>query len=436
MECITNYPERILPVTFFLLCLTGGILLFLPLSSNINLSFIDSIFTAVSAVCVTGLSVIDIGKELTGFGQFVLMLLIQLGGLGIMTISSIVFILLGKRMSVSQEKTARSIFDVESKNEIKKSLFVIFKYTLVVESVGALILALCFGHLESNMLTGLKYGIFTSISAFCNAGFFFNGNSLMNYTSEPIILYTISSLIILGGISPAICVSLITLKKGRKLSPLAIIVFYTTLTLLIGGALFFYISEYNGVLAGMSIFDKINNAWFQSATSRTAGFNSVDLADINAGTYIVMLILMILGGSPGGTAGGVKTSTIGVLMLTCYNTVRGRQNIIRNKKIQNSIVRKATTLMISYLLVIFIGVLMLFTTQIGSPAQYIFETISALGTVGLSQGITGSLDSVGKIIIISLMFLGRVGPATLICYLNTRSIDTKITYPDAKISLT
>ncbi len=435
-DFILKYPERILPVTFFLLCLAGGILLYLPFSSPHGVNFIDALFTAVSAVCVTGLSVVDFGSKFTGLGQFIVMLLIQVGGLGIMSISSIVFILLGKRMSLTHERSARYIFEAESKEDIKNSLILIFKYTFLVELIGAVILTGAFSFIERNVLTGLKYGIFSAVSAFCNAGFFFTGDNLVSYNHYPIITYTISFLIILGGISPAICVTLMNLFKRKKLPPVSVIVLTVTCALLFFGTLFFFISEYNGVLSGMTIADKINNAWFQSVTARTAGFNSVDLSNINMGTFLLMVGLMIAGGSPGSTAGGLKTTTVGIFFLTFWNTIRGKDNIIRNRAIRIDTIQKAVTLTAAYFFILGISILMLLTTQSANPLKLIFEAVSALGTVGLTMGATTALDGVGKIIIIATMFLGRVAPATLVCYLNTRITDSRIGYPDAKISLT
>ena len=433
-DFMSQSPEKILPLTFFLLCLLGSILLFLPFAGH--LSFLDAMFTSVSAVCVTGLTVVDISKDLSNAGQFILLLLIQTGGLGIMSISSIIFILLGKRMSVRYEKNARRIFDAESREEIIDSLYLIFKYTFLLELIGAVILSVCFILAESDLLYALKMGIFTAISAFCNAGFFLKSNNLIAYNHHPVVLYTVSFLIILGGISPAICVTLTRIFKKQKLSPVASIVFYTTLILLLTGTFVFFIAEYNGVLADMSFADKINNAWFQSATMRTAGFNSVELGNINGVSYILCIILMIIGGSPGGTAGGIKTTTFGVLMITCYNTFKGQSNIIRNRLIRMETLQKALTLTIIYLGVLLISVLVLGTTQQIQLKQLIFEAVSALGTVGVTIGATPFLDEVGKVVIIITMFLGRVAPAVIICYLNTKDVESRISYPDAKISLT
>lgn len=429
-------PERILLLSFFALCILGAFLLFLPFSHNGEFKFIDSIFMATSAVCVTGLSVIDITKTLSGAGQFILLMLVQVGGLGIMSISAIIFILLGKRMSLSHEKTAKNIFDAESKEEIKNSIILIFKYTFLLELSGAIILFAGFLIQGKSIIESFYLGFYTAISAFCNAGFFLNSNNLIDYYDVPVILYTISFLIILGGLSPALSVMIYNVFKKKKLPPVGIIVLYSTIILLFSGCLFFMISEYNGVLDGFSFFEKFNNSWFQSASARTAGFNSVDLGKINTGTYILMLFLMITGGSPGGTAGGIKTTTLSILLLTAYNTLRGRKNIVRNRRIMHDTVHNAITLVTVYLSVLLLLILMLLTTQTINGKELIFEAVSAIGTVGLSMGITQNLDEVGKTIIVSAMFLGRTLPATLICYLNGKSYQSKLIYPDAKISLT
>ena len=434
LDFITKSPERILSITFFLLCILGCLILFLPCSGN--LSLIDALFTSVSAVCVTGLSVVDISKDLTGFGQLMLIALIQTGGLGIMSISSVIFIMLGKRMSLRYEKNARRIFDAESREEIKSSLFLIFKYTFLLEFFGGILLTAGFTFAEKNFITGLKMGFFTAVSAFCNAGFVLNSFNLVAYNTNPLILYTISFLIILGGISPAICIMFSRILKKQKLPPLALIVFNSTLILLATGTIIFFIAEYNGVLEGMGWFDKLNNSWFQSVTLRTAGFNSVGLVHISGITYIMFIVFMIIGGSPGGTAGGIKTAVISIILITCYNTLFGKSNIIRNRTIQPLMVQKAVTLTLIYLGIFLISSCMLITTQQISDSALVFEAASALGTVGLTIGATPGLDEVGKMIIIITMFIGRVAPATIVYYMNSKYTETRVTYPDAKISLT
>ena len=431
---VVKSPVRILPVTFFILCVLGGILLYLPCCGK--MSFIDALFTSVSGVCVTGLSVQDISTELNVFGQFILMFLIQAGGLGIMSISSIIFLLLGKKMSVAYEKNARSMFDAESKEEIKESLFLIFKYTFILECLGFIILSLRFSYLNKDILFGLKQGLFLAVSAFCNAGYALIPDNLIPYNSDPLIIMTVSFLIIFGGIAPVIAITLPKFLRGEKLSPLATIVFNTTITLLVVGTLIILMSSFEGALNGMSFSDKLLNAFFQSVSARTAGFCSIDLSNISCGSYFTLIFLMIVGGSPGGTAGGIKTTTFAILIITAYNTFLGRKNITRNREISHETVYKAIALIFAYLFILMISCFLLLTTQMLSHSKLVFEAVSAMGTVGLSMGVTSQLDIFGKIVIILTMFFGRVFPAMVIYYLNSRSNEIYLSYPNAKISLT
>ena len=427
-------PVRILPITFLFLCLLGGILLFLPISGS--MSFIDALFTSVSGVCVTGLAVNDITKELTTIGQFILMLLIQVGGLGIMSISSIIFLVLGKKMSVTYEKNARSMFDAESKDEIKESLLLIFKYTFLLEFIGFIILFVRFSCLNNDLLFGFKQGIFLAVSAFCNAGFALNTYNLIPYNSDITIILTVAFLIIFGGIAPVIAIALPKFLKREKLSPIITIVFTTTIVLLFLGTILFLISEYKGILSEMNLIDKILNSFFNSVSARTAGFSSVDLSGITCGSYLTLIFLMIIGGSPGGTAGGIKTTTFAVMVITCYNIFAGKKNIVRNREISYETVYKAIGLTFVYLMVLTLSIILLTTTQIVPHTKLAFEAVSAMGTVGLSMGATPNLDVFGKIVIIMTMFLGRVLPAMIIYYLNSQTNEFYLNYPKAKISLT
>ena len=433
-EEIVKSPVRILPVTFLILCLLGGVLLYLPCCGT--MSFIDALFTSVSGVCVTGLSVQDISTELNIFGQFVLMVLIQAGGLGIMSISSVIFLLLGKKMSVTYEKNARSMFDAESRDEIKESLFLIFKYTFIIEFIGFIILSARFAYINKNLLFGIKQGMFLAVSGFCNAGYALITDNLIPYNSDPVIILTVGFLIIFGGIAPVTAITLPKFLRGEKVSPVAKIVFITTIALLATGTVFILTSSFDGVLQGMSFSDKLLNAFFQSVSARTAGFSSVDLSTISCGSYFTLIFLMIVGGSPGGTAGGIKTTTFAILIITAYNTFSGRKNIMRNREISHETVYKAIALIFAYMLILIISCFLLITTQMLPHSKLVFETVSAMGTVGLSMGITSQLDAFGKIVIILTMFLGRVLPAMVIYYLNSRTNEFYLSYPNAKISLT
>ncbi len=433
-DSIVKSPVRMIFATFLFLCLFGGVILFLPCCGN--LSFIDAMFLSFSGVCVTGLATVSIDTNLTTLGQFFLLLLIQTGGLSIMSISSIIFLMLGKKMSLSYEKHARNIFGADSKQEVKKLLFLIFKYTFICEFIGFLILSTKLYFSENDLIYAIKHGLFLSVSAFCNAGFTLFNDNLVSLNSDSIILFTISFLIILGGIAPVIVLMFPKVLKREKLEPMALIVLNSTIALLLLGTFIFFISEYNNSLVSMNLFDKILNSWFQSVTTRTAGFNSLDLNNIQNVTYSLFLFLMIIGGSPGGMAGGVKTTTFSILCITAYNTISGRKNIIRNREIDSDVIYKAITMIMLYLCIIIIAVFILITTQSVAQKELLFETVSAMGTVGLSIGATANLDVVGKIVIILTMFLGRILPAIFICHTNSQIISSDIKYPKAKIILT
>lgn len=433
-DFVFKSSARIILITFLLLCLFGGFILSLPCCGNISL--VDAMFTSFSGVCVTGLSTIDISNDLTFLGQIVLLILIQIGGLSIMSISSLIFFLLGKKMSLSYEKNARNIFNVDSREEIKESLYTIFKYTFVIETIGTLILSCRLLFFSHDFLYAIWNGVFLAISAFCNAGFTLFQNNLISHSNDPIIILTISFLIILGGIAPAIAITFSNFLRREKLSPMVVIVFNVTIILLFFGTFIFFISEYNNTLSNLNIFDKLVNSWFQSVTTRTAGFNSIEIGKLNPSTYILFLFLMTIGGSPGGMAGGIKTTTLGLFFVTCYNTVLGQKNIIRNKEISPETIYTALSLILLYVSVIIIATLILTTTQEIPYNKLLFEVVSAMGTVGLSMDITTKLDTVGKIVIGVTMFLGRILPAIFICHVNSNINKTELKYPQAKILLT
>jgi len=378
----------------------------------------------------------NLGSDFTAAGKFIIITLIQLGGLGIMSFTSIIFIIFGKRMSLSHERAMKNIIDSDSQEEIHNSLKLIFKYTFFLEMAGAGVLAYLFFPYSHDIYSAAKLAVFTSVSAFCNAGFFPDPASLYAYQHNPAVLYTVSFLFIAGGVSPAVGILLPKFLARRSLPAMPVIVLSSTALLLVCGTVLFFVSEYNGVLSGLDIWDKISNAWFQSATARTAGFSSVDLSGMHAGTFVMMVILMIIGGAPGGTAGGIKVCAASVLVVTCVNTVFGRDNIVRNRRFDINIINKSLTLVMAYLFMLAFMSAALFTTQTIEPYKLFFEAVSAMSTVGLSLNVTPNLDEVGKVIIILTMFFGRVFPATFICWINSRYENSKIIYPPAKISLT
>jgi trk system potassium uptake protein TrkH len=433
-----DHPARALISTFFGLCLLGTLLLQRPWATagDQSIPVIDAAFTSVSAVCVTGLVVLDTAKDFSLFGQSCLLLLIQLGGLGIMTITTIALHVIGKRLSLRQERLLTSLTET-NRPDLIRSLLTIVRFTLLTECTGAILLFLGFWLTGTPWHSALWKGVFTSISAFCNAGFALDSTSLILYQHSPIILCTVATLIILGGLAPVTCLLVPQWIRGRQIGVAPRIALVTSTVLLLVGTCSFLVFEWEQSLADLSLVDKLCNAWFQSVTLRTAGFNSVELEGMLAPTLLLALCWMFIGGSPGGTAGGIKTTTIGILAVTFWATVRGQTSVmIQNRKINEATINRAITICAAGIIVLLAAFLALSLTQPLPARALMFEVISALGTVGLSLGMTPDLDSMGKIIIMLTMFIGRVGPMTLFTLLSTGHQGTGSRYPDARITLT
>ncbi|OGV35589.1 MAG: hypothetical protein A2020_07035 [Lentisphaerae bacterium GWF2_45_14] len=438
MEPLLGHPARLLVSTFFGLITVGTLLLMLPAASASDkwIAPIDAAFTSVSAVCVTGLIVLDTPVDFSITGQFFILLLIQAGGLGIMAIATIALHAIGKRFSLRQERILATVNGNEH-GQLYKSLRRVLVFTLLAESIGAIILTILFYLREDNILTALWRGVFTSISAFCNAGFALQSNSLMDYQQHPLILHIVAILIILGGLSPAVCAFIPDFIFGRRVSPPAFLVLVSSALLLLSGTVVIAAMEWNSTLSNLSYADKIHNAWFQSATLRTAGFNSIDISSISPPVYLIMLVFMFIGGSPGSTAGGIKTTTLAVFVLCMSSIVRGRPDIVvRNHKIEFETVYKSIAVIGAGLLFLLISVMALELTQLIPVRDIVFEAFSALGTVGLSTGATQRLDEIGKVIIILTMFLGRIGPLTMFMVLSSPVLRKNAQYPSVKIPIT
>ncbi len=436
-ETLVNHPARVLLITFLGLCSLGTLMLIIPWATREgSIGLVDSAFTSVSAVCVTGLVVLDTGRDFTILGQFFILVLIQSGGLGIMTITTVALHAMGRRLSLRQEGLMTRMTDTDYQN-LLSSLILIVKFTFAMEFMGTLILTGLFYPCKKSLMQSLWCGIFTSVSAFCNAGFALQTDNLLLYQKNPMILHTIAMLIIFGGMAPAANMMIPRWVRRKRIPVSAFISLMTTAVLLLSGIFFILSFEWNGILSELSIMNKIHNAWFQSVTLRTAGFNSVDISSMSSPAFLVMLCLMFIGGSPGGTAGGIKTTTAGVLALTFWSKITNRNAvIIKNRIIRSDTVYQAITIVFSFIFLWFVVVLMLEVTQ-GIPArEIIFEATSAIGTVGLSTGATPSLDEIGKIIIMMAMFAGRIGPMTLFMLLSEDKTIPVSRCPDAKITLT
>ena len=428
-----RHPGRCLALTFLLLCAAGTLLLRTPAAAP-NIKVIDAAFTAVSAVCVTGLSTVDISKDLTLTGQIFLLLLIQAGGLGIMTLAAVVLHALG-RLTLNLEHLASGVNEEEEQG-IVTTLKRILKVTFICETVGAVLLTGCFFTVNGNWLEAAGLGIFTSISAFCNAGFFPGADSLVPYAGEKCLLIIVALLITAGGVAPAVTTSIFPLRPFARLPFISRLVLAATLLLLTAGTVLLLIFEWNGIFGGLAPGDKVVNAFFHTATLRTAGFNSVGLARTGVPALLVMMLLMFAGGSPGGTAGGIKTTTLAVLFLAFLAAVRHEEEITcGGRRIPLSAVVQAVAVTAASAGVLLTVIIMLLTTQSTGARELIFESVSALATVGLSLGATRELDEVGKIIVMTAMFVGKIGPLTLFLLLSDKKSAPQPGLPPVKIPL-
>jgi len=436
LQFLFEKPEYGLVIFFVSLCTVGSLILLLPFSTIGSMAIIDIIFTVVSAASVTGLTVVDVSTAFTAFGKVIIILLIQLGGLGIMSITVFIAYLFRKKLSLAQEKVLTEITMTDNKTLIS-SLLIVLKVTFIVESIGAIILTACYFNYGDSFYSALGKGIFTSISAFCNAGFTLHSDNLAMYQSSPILLLTVSLLIILGGIAPAACLLIPSWISGKPIAMGVRMPFVMTAYLLVIGTLFILIFEYNGILRHLDFFDKVTNAWFQNVTLRTAGFNTVDISSISGATFIIMLIFMFIGGSPGSTAGGIKTTTLFILIITFWAVISNKNTLtLYKREICKEMSLRAIAIFFSGVLIWIAGVMILEVTQDISIKKIMFEVTSAMGTVGISMGITAMLDEIGKITIIFLMLLGRVGFITIFVLLSRDHNKIHRNYPEVKFTLT
>ncbi len=432
--------SRKLILGFMAAILVGSILLYMPFSlqEGQSISFLTSVFTITSAICVTGLSVIDVSKVLSFEGQLILLLFIQLGGLGVMTFSSLFFLLIGKKMSYKERELIKEERNAENSGEIIDFIKKIIMIVLSIETVGALFLTLEFMKSYS-FSKALYFGIFHSISAFCNAGFALFSNNLENFPSNIIINMTVAYLIILGGIGFSVINSVLMavrkdVKRFTLTSKVAILV---SIFLTFTGMLGFLLLEYNNptTIGGMGFFDKLLASFFQSVTTRTAGFNTVSMLSLEPATIFMFCVLMFIGASPGSTGGGIKTTTIGVIMLYVVGVVQGKENInVFNRRISWDILNRALAILVISIIYVSIVIMAVMTIEKNLDfEQVLFEVVSAFGTVGLSLGVTSELNSLSRILIIITMFIGRLGPMTFALALGEKKIKESLRFPKENI---
>ncbi|WP_462428290.1 TrkH family potassium uptake protein [Fusobacterium varium] len=411
-------PSRKLILGFLFAILLGTFILMMPFSlrEGEKLNFLSSLFTIVSAVCVTGLTVVDVSKVFSPAGDLVIIFFIQLGGLGVMTFSSILFLAMGKRMTFYERELLKEERNADSSGEISSFIKKLLLTVFVIESIGAIILTWEFAK-EMPINKAVFYGIFHSISAFCNAGFALFSNNLEAYKANPVINLTIGYLITLGGIGFAVITSVImVIRRGidrfNLTSKVAIII---SVILTFGGMILFFILEYSNpaTLGDLNFIQKILASYFQSVTLRTAGFNTIPLGELRNSTIFMCCILMFIGASPGSTGGGIKTTTFGVILFYVIGIVKKKENVeIFNRRLDWEIMNRALAILVLALTYVSAVIMLMLIAESFSPEEIVFEVISAFGTVGLTLGITPDLTTFSKLLLIFTMFVGRLGPMT------------------------
>jgi trk system potassium uptake protein TrkH len=435
-------PERIFILGFAGYTLLGTLLLWLPFSAaKAPLSFVDALFTSTSAVCVTGLATIDIGRDLTMAGQVITIFLFQVGGLGIITFSTVFFVLMGRGISFRGREIVQSTFLHTPRADFLAILKSVLWFTLVSEALGTLLLWVRFSQ-DFSPGAALYQAVYHSISAFNNCGYSLFSDSLVGYQGDVIVNLTVMALIVIGGIGFIVQYEVFAKlrKRQKRLSVHTKIVLIVTGILILGGALSIYVLERDYILKGLPLKNQILASFFQSITPRTAGFNTLEIALLTNETILLLLILMFIGGSPGSVAGGIKTTSAALLFLLMWTRLRGNEEVnVFRRTIPRELVSRTIAIIFAsaFSISLITSLLLWFTGGGGSSAQsrhffveYLFEAVSAFGTVGLSMGVTAKLNDFQKLALVLLMFAGRVGPLTLAFSFSRQALQKSLTYAE------
>jgi len=444
---LLRHPAQMLTISFALLIAVGTYLFMLPLchAQGVGLEFIPALFTATSGVCITGLTVINISTELNFTGQVVLLVLIQLGAVGVMTISSFVAVAFTNSISLLASNAMQDITGEERSLLAKQLVRLVVPMTLCFELLGAIIFTIYLhspSHpVELTWTESIWRGIYMSVNAFCNAGFSLSPDgSYICYAREPLPLLLSSSLIILGGLGCGVLAGLwdrLFTRRPFRLPPQAVLVLWTTGILIVVGTLAMLILEYDHTLAAFSWRDKWMNAFFNTVSCRTAGFASIDLAETHRATAVMMRVLMFIGAAPGSTGGGVKVTTVAVMCLMLYAIARGRERVVVGRRtIPETTIHRAAAAIIMNLLMIIIVTLLLSRHMPEISLNYLsFEATSASSTVGLSLGFTHKLGRFGQLLIALTMFSGRIGMLTTLAMFANGEHRTSVVYPDSRVQV-
>ena len=442
----TMKPAQVMVIGFGMVILFGALILNLPIvaKNGESIGFLNALFTATSAVCVTGLIVVDTATYWNQFGQIVIITLIQIGGLGFMTMATMFSLLIGKKINLRERLLIQESLNQKDLSGLVKLTRYIIMMTFTIEAIGALLLSIVFIP-EFGLSKGIWFSIFHSISAFCNAGFDLMGtitgeySSITYFVDNILINLVVATLIILGGIGFPVILDVINNRKYSKLNIHSKLVINTTAILIVIGFIFIFITEFNNKmsLGGLTMKEKILSSLFQSVTLRTAGYTTIDLTLLKESTIFLMIILMLMGASPASTGGGLKTTTIATLYLTVKSFILGKEDIeVYQRRLSDETVKKSIGIFFIGVSIVLFGTLILTIVNPGfTLLESSFEIVSAFSTAGLSLGGSPSLTVLGKIVVIISMFLGRVGSLTIFIALLSKSnkLKSKIRYAEGKI---
>ncbi len=427
LKPLIQTPARFTIFSFALLILTGTFLLMLPQAASKSISLIDALFTSASAVCVTGLTVVDTSSAFSALGQWIILALIQAGGIGIMTISTIIIFMLKKRSNLAGRTIIHDTFIHNNKYTISQTLWAVMLSTLIIEGTGAIIMFPCF-HSNHGILQSLQLSVFHSVSAFCNAGFSTLPDGMTLYRENIPLNLVFCLLIILGGIGFPVLMELkeqfpFNRRTWPRLTLHTKIVLSTTGILLFTSTIMIGLMEWHNTLSPLSLPGRVLASFFQAVNARTSGFNSLPIGAMANETLFILIIFMFIGASPGSCGGGIKTTTAATIFIMGISRLKGSEHShLFNRKISDKSVGKAISIVLISLGIVFLGILLLNTTELGDVShinsrgkflEICFEVISAFGTVGLSTGITPTLTVLGKLIITFIMFIGRLGPLVI-----------------------
>lgn len=427
-------PPQILFFGFCIVILLGAFLLTLPIATVKPISIIDAFFTAVSATTVTGLAVVDTGTTFTIFGQIVIMLMIQIGGLGFLTLAVMVILLLGKKIGLRERLWVQEAFNLTNIGGIVRLIKVMFIFSMTFELTATCLLSFRWIP-EYGFIKGVYISLFHAISAFNNAGFSLFPNSLINYVNDPLINITITSLFIIGGLGFTVIFDIWNKRRYKLLSIHSKLMILGTIITNGVAILLIFLMEFGNpqTIGPMSLLDKFWASYFQAVTPRTAGFNSLDIANMHESSLSLMMLLMFIGAGSASTGSGIKLTTMIIILISVLHFLKGnKEPVIYRRTIKHDVVIKALSISFISLCFVFITIFLLTMTEKAPFIDIVFETFSAFGTVGLSMGLTPDLTFLGKVILSILMFIGRVGSLTIV-FIFMKRTKSPIRYPEGEV---